>query len=256
MIPKHYLEIKTWLTKQKQSHVPLIVGLNAPQGAGKTTLCKFLSQEFKLVSISIDDFYLTRTQQKNLALKHPSNRYLQQRGYPGTHDIELGTSLLSRIKSQKTPIKIPRYDKAAHGGLGDRLPQAQWTQVETVPDIVILEGWMLGFSPLPENNLDKEFAEINNFLKAYSQWHQFLDAFIHFVPEDINFVIAWRIEAEQKMRDQGRGAMTDEEIKKYIELFLPAYQFFLPILEKNYPVENSNLLRGTISKNRDVKLEL
>lgn len=48
---------------------PLVVGLSAPQGSGKTTIVRFLRQLLQgrglsTVVLSIDDFYLTNAQQK------------------------------------------------------------------------------------------------------------------------------------------------------------------------------------------------
>ena len=72
-----------------------VIGINAPQGAGKTTLVNFCQAMFKLdglssVVLSIDDFYLTNKEQQALANKHPDNRLLQYRGNAGTHDVALG----------------------------------------------------------------------------------------------------------------------------------------------------------------------
>jgi hypothetical protein len=50
-------------------------------------------------TVSIDDFYLNRQEQTELAKKHRDNPYLQHRGFPGTHDILLGTRVLRELKS-------------------------------------------------------------------------------------------------------------------------------------------------------------
>lgn len=49
-------------------------------------------------------------------------------------------------------LRVPRYDKSARGGKGDRAPEAEWSVVSTPPDIVLLEGWMLGFEALPDES--------------------------------------------------------------------------------------------------------
>ena len=66
---------------------PVIIGLSAPQGAGKTTLTRELCTRVakdgcRMVSISIDDFYLSRAEQIALAKRYSDNPFLQQRGYP------------------------------------------------------------------------------------------------------------------------------------------------------------------------------
>lgn len=49
-------------------------------------------------------------------------------------------------------VCVPRYDKSARGGKGDRAPEAEWSVVSKPPDVVLLEGWMLGFEALPEES--------------------------------------------------------------------------------------------------------
>lgn len=210
---------------KKINERPLYVGLNAPQGAGKTTLSTELTTRFRnknknLVAISIDDFYLTHAEQKQLANEHPENPYLQQRGYPGTHDIELG------IQTLKDPRLIPRYDKSAHQGQGDRKPKDQWQQVHSPIDVIVLEGWMLGFYPTTAAKSDPYMKTINEKLKDYSPWYDFFHGFIYLQAEDPSYVLNWRLEAEQNMRAKGLDGMSDEEVKAYAEKFLPAYSFY------------------------------
>jgi D-glycerate 3-kinase len=171
---------------------------------------------------------------------------LQQRGYPGTHDIRLGSATLAALKAissaQKT-VAIPRYDKSAHGGEGDRMPMNEWQSVMAPLDFVILEGWCVGFTPLPETDIqDAHLSEINKMLAQYAAWHNFLDAFIQLRAQRIGDVVRWRIEAEQKMRAQGKPGMSDEKIQAYIERFLPAYEMYLPVLEKKPPVSLPRLV--------------
>lgn len=72
-----------------------MIGINAPQGAGKTTLVNSFRDLFRRdglssVVLSIDDFYLTRGEQQALAERHPGNRLVEFRGNAGTHDVALG----------------------------------------------------------------------------------------------------------------------------------------------------------------------
>ena len=224
---------------------PVIFGLNGPQGCGKTTATSaavaLLRSEHQLpgIAISIDDFYLTRTEQLALAQAHAENPYLQQRGYPGTHDIRLGSEVLSKLKTinrVKQPVALPRYDKSLHDGEGDRLPEASWPKIAPPVDFVILEGWCVGFTPVEESGIsDPHLIEINRLLARYKDWHRFFDAFIQFKAQDIRDTVHWRIEAEQNMRAQGKTAMSEERIKAYIERFLPAYDMYLPALGEKLP---------------------
>jgi len=50
-------------------------------------------------------------------------------------------------------IHIPRYDKSAYGGKGDRAQQKDWMKMDGPLDLVIVEGWMLGFQPI--DSVDK-----------------------------------------------------------------------------------------------------
>jgi len=43
---------------------------------------------------------------------------------------------------------VPQYDKSLHHGRGDRAPFGRWLTATGPVDVVILEGWMLGFTPL------------------------------------------------------------------------------------------------------------
>lgn len=233
---------------------PVIFGLNGPQGSGKTTATgeavRILASDAGIcgITVSIDDFYLTHAEQLHLAAAHTDNPFLQQRGYPGTHDIRLGTEVLHSLKSinkDKVPVAIPRYDKSSHEGEGDRLNKSDWPVVAPPLDFAILEGWCVGFTAVSESAVrDAHLAEVNTMLKNYRVWYDFLDAFIQLKAEDINDTVRWRIEAEQKMRAQGKPAMSDERIRAYIERFLPAYELYLPGLGENPPVAKPRLVIG------------
>ena len=129
---------------------PLMVGISAPQGCGKTTLVDFMHDLFALddlhcVVMSLDDFYLTRKDQLQLAEKFPENRMLQYRGNAGSHDMPLVLETLDALQNQRLPAAIPRFDKALFDGKGDRSPRDQWSSVTRPVDVVLFEGWMLGF---------------------------------------------------------------------------------------------------------------
>jgi len=50
-------------------------------------------------------------------------------------------------------LVIFRYDKSAFAGRGDRAPESQWPVIEGPVDIVLFEGWMSGFSALPDGKV-------------------------------------------------------------------------------------------------------
>jgi D-glycerate 3-kinase len=215
---------------------PCLIGIQAPQGAGKTTLVRYLldllpSLGLRGAGVSIDDFYLTRDEQLRLAAAHPGNPYLEHRGYPGTHDIGLGEATLAALRglagsdsAAAAGARVPVYDKSAHGGRGDRAPATAWRDVTGPLDIVFVEGWMLGFSPLPEAALaDPALVAPNRALASYDRWHRLLDAFVVLRATDPRFVLRWRVEAEEAMRASGRPALDRAAIEDYIRRFLPAY---------------------------------
>ncbi|MDP2273869.1 MAG: hypothetical protein Q8K32_24220 [Archangium sp.] len=215
-----------WL-KEQVAHArrrPVLAGLSAPQGAGKTTLVGKLvpllaAHGVRAVALSIDDFYLRREEQVQLAAANPGNPYLEHRGYPGTHDVELGARTLTALL-QGAEVELPRYDKTAHGGRGDRSPRGE--RVQGRFDVVLLEGWMLGFTPVPA--VDPLLEVINQKLTAYEAWYRLIDVMVCLRAEDPRFVLRWRTEAEDKVRASGKPALSPAAIEDYVRRFLPAYE--------------------------------
>lgn len=266
-----------WLLRRGRKRQCQVIGINAPQGAGKTTLVNSFRDLFKRdglssVVLSIDDFYLTRGEQQALAEKHPGNRLVELRGNAGTHDVELGRwvgalflcecclcvlhsvsdlwthnnplsftpstrreTLLRCLQAQGgDTVHVPAYDKSLHAGRGDRLPPEQWPSVPGPIDVVLLEGWMLGFRPLPADApaLEGEGGQlraVNAYLGEYARWHELMDAWVVVQVEDVEQVYAWRLEAERRMRAaRGEGgSMSDDEVRDFVSRFLPAYRAFL-----------------------------
>ena len=102
----------------KHSHTPIVVGINGAQGAGKSTLSKILKALLthgfgkSVVHLSIDDLYLSRSRREALAQSiHP---LFKTRGVPGTHDVELGKTILSALTHGDSvlPLQIPAFDNA------------------------------------------------------------------------------------------------------------------------------------------------
>jgi len=242
---------------------PVLVGLQAPQGAGKTTLVTHLLESLPSLGlrgagVSIDDFYLTRAEQLRVTAAHPGNPYYAHRGYPGTHDTALGVATLDALgrlgpNASGESVRVPVYDKSAHEGRGDRAPESQWRVVSAPLDLVIVEGWMLGFTPVAESTLtDPMLVAPNRALAEYEAWHSRLQAFISLHAVDPMSVVDWRIGAEEDMKARGKPGMTREQASDFIQRFLPAYAVyegavsFLPpaqkleiwIDNKRMPVEN------------------
>jgi D-glycerate 3-kinase len=257
-VDDYYLPVFQWCADvvQQLPSRPVRVGLNGPQGCGKSTLVEHAVKTLaawgiRAVAVSIDDFYLTYSQQRALAERHPGNRYTEFRGYPGTHDVSLGARVLDALASPAPQsVRTPVYDKAAHQGRGDRVPEALFRSVNTPLDLVFLEGWMLGFTPVDSESLtDPDLAVVNNALGDYSAWIERLDAFIHLDAHDPNFVIDWRIDAERARRAAGAAGLTDEQARDYVLRFIPAYQTWGQGLREHLPV-NGPWLRVTLGNDR------
>ena len=61
-------------------------------------------------------------------------------------------------------MAVPRYDKSAFKGEGDTADIATWPIVEGPLDIVLFEGWMLGFQPVipAESEMFEEAMQLVN----------------------------------------------------------------------------------------------
>ena len=155
------------LTEQR----PLFVAVQGPQGSGKSYLSAKLQDclqspphSLHVVVFSIDDLYLPHEALVSLATAHPHNILWQGRGQPGTHDIDLGVKTLSALKAGHHTVKLPQFDKSLFAGEGDRLSMDDdsGTVVEQPPllDIVILEGWCVGFHPISEDALLSRWDDV------------------------------------------------------------------------------------------------
>ncbi len=242
----------------------LVVGINGPQGAGKTTLvwaleARLAEHGLRAIGVSIDDFYLPRKLQVWLALQHLENPLLQARGHAGTHDVALGTATLGALaglgKGQAT--QVPVYDKTAFDGRGDRLPMGQWRRVDGPVDVVLLEGWMLAFAPVGTAALASHvgwqqaiWAQVDENLGLYREWTQRLDVLLHLTVDDPQTVAGWRIDAEERVRQAGRPAMSEAEVAAYVELFLPAYRVYPQALTARPPVPRDRYWRVELGADR------
>lgn len=243
LVPPYYLPVARWCQAllAERTGRPVVIGVSGPQGAGKSTLAEAVVRGLaelgvRGIAISIDDFYLTHEEQRALSARHPGNRYLAYRGYPGTHDVALGRAVLVDLLAG-VPTVVPAYDKSAHTGRGDRGAPSSFRRVEGRLDLVVLEGWMLGFVPVDPATLEPDLRPPNEALAAYASWHEKLDALVRLDAHSLDDIVAWRIGSERARRERGEGALTDDEARDYIERFLPAYRSYLPGLRASPPCE-------------------
>lgn len=209
----------------------LVQGILGGQGVGKSTLCQILKQILNylgcsVATLSIDDLYLTYPQRQELRRKDPR---LIWRGPPGTHDVNLGIEVIDRCRNSNSTEKIlmPRFDKSAYNGAGDRsTPEAI-----SKPDILLFEGWFVGVQPMAEDCFTRPPAPIitaedirfakdsNRRLRAYLPLWDKLDSLMVLYPEDYRLSKQWRKEAEHKMIATEKTGMSDAEIDRFVEYF-------------------------------------
>jgi D-glycerate 3-kinase len=227
-------QISKWLLQYKKR--PLMIGINGPQGAGKTTLVNELQEAWpSVVSISLDDFYIPFNEQ--ILLK--GNPLLEYRGLPGTHSVELLLDRLRKIEA-RIPTSIPKFDKSLRNGRGDRLSPELWTEVVDA----LIEGWSLGFQAIPLLTCDtskysfpfteRDLIQINQNLKFYDCINQMLDCFFQIKAQNIDYVYTWRWQQEETMKQKlgGKVGLSFDQVRDFVHRFMPIYDIYLPQLEK------------------------
>ncbi|KAI0776290.1 P-loop containing nucleoside triphosphate hydrolase protein [Trametes elegans] len=242
---------------------PLIVGVQGPQGSGKTYLTSILRDVLQgqphglsVAVLSIDDLYLPHEGLVSLAAAHPDNALLRGRGQPGTHDVPLGTEVLNKLKrindagAPERGVELPSFDKSLFDGEGDRAPRG--TVVRPPVDVVLFEGWCVGFYPIPVEEVERRYSQpieglgddflqrngfrvhdvldVNERLKSYVSWWNLFDAFIQIKPPQAHpytYIYKWRLQQEHNMkaRNGGKG-MSDEQVERFVDRYIPGYVFF------------------------------
>ena len=246
-------------SQQQQLGRPLIQGLLGGQGTGKTTLGFILNIllsyfDKTFLNISLDDLYKTYSDRQKLRDRRPE---LIWRGPPSTHDIDLGIQVLQKLRDrhpeEPEAIAIPRFDKSLHNGAGDRIQP----EISYNADIILFEGWFVGMRPLPISAFqdfippilsesDRQLAiACNANLYDYLPLWDYLDSLIVLVPEDYNYSLQWRIEAERKLVNSGKTGMSDPEITQFVEYFWKALhpELFMPrMIDRDHPASCADLV--------------
>ena len=208
-IPEDWRILAANLALRWRSDTPRRVGLAGGQGAGKSTLSSAIvaaGRHFglRVVSLSIDDFYLTRSEREALAVRvHP---LLATRGPPGTHDVLLCESVMDALDADGV-VTVPVFDK----GLDNRAPQT--LNVQAPADVVLLEGWCVGARPEPADRLDQPInaleaesdseglwrGHINKALATgYARLFGELDCLIFLRVPNLDAVVRWRLQQESE----------------------------------------------------------
>ncbi|THH01326.1 hypothetical protein EW026_g1360 [Hermanssonia centrifuga] len=242
---------------------PLFVAVQGPQGSGKTFLTSRLREtlvsdphSLSVIVLSIDDLYLPHDQLVTLAQANPENRLLNGRGQPGTHDVQLGTRILSQLKrineadNKDEIVEIPSFDKSLFGGEGDRVNEC--VTAHGPVDVIIMEGWCVGFYPLTPEEIERRWElpvqglggdffgsrgfqkanvfDINMKLCTYLPWWEFFDTFIQIKPVEnhpYDYIYTWRLQQEHHMKSLNGGkGMTDQQVEAFVDRYIPGYVFF------------------------------
>lgn len=238
---------------QVRANKPLIIGVNGSQGSGKSTLTAFLKEyltqlhNLNVAVISLDDFYYSKPIRQELADQvHP---LLKTRGVPGTHDTKQLAQVLSSLKKGQS-IRLPRFNKATD----NPEPFSNWPKAEANVDIAILEGWCLGCTAQPKEQLIEPINDLehnedpqgvwrayaNTKLKQdYQPLYELFDFWLMLKAPEFGAVSDWRKQQESKLKasvgsnKNASGIMTDSEIDRFIQHFQRLTEVGLRRLPRN-----------------------
>ena len=165
------------------------------------------------------------------------------------------TSLL-RLCRERQDFAVPRYDKSAFSGQGDTADKENWPTVTGPLDVVLFEGWMLGFKPVGAEQaagIEGAMGKVDEYLRAYEKaWDAHVGAWLVIKVATAEWVFKWRLEAEQKMKAAGKDGMSDEGVREFVNRYLPAYEAYLPALYAQGPTtaQKGKLLYVEVDANR------
>jgi D-glycerate 3-kinase len=277
------------LPKIKQQHAessePIILGISGLQGSGKSTwaskIVEILTSQHQLhtITISLDDLYKTHDDLVAQRAKDTENKLYRTRGQPGTHEEQLAAKFFSDLKAYRgnTELKIPSFDKSKFNGEGDRAPESEWPVITRKPDVVVFEGWCVGFQPLPSSAIEQKYKDalagklpvntpaqhqlqhlmdINESLRQYCDAFmgpQHFDFFIHIDTDDLNNVYTWRLQQEHKLIEAKGSGMSDDQVRAFIDGYMPSYEVYLDVLRKGLFVEKGRHVRVELDKLRRIE---
>lgn len=230
---------------------PLLL-LNAPVGAGKTTLSGLLrqlapEQGLRLAVASIDDAYLPWQERLEAMAGNP---FGVTRVPPGSHDPQLLCDLIDRWRNGE-PLELPRFDKTLRNGQGDRA-----AGVCLHADALLLEGWLLGCKPLGSalgaalaRQEDQELSAalwLRPLERAWlPRWDQALEAYQPLWarsdglwllrPQRWSLPRRWRFQAEARQRRRGGSSLSAAALDQLVRASLcslPPQLYQDPLLQR------------------------
>lgn len=219
-----------------------IIGVNGCQGSGKSTLADYLCTQVKLqygaatVSLSLDDFYLTKAERTTLA--HDVHPLLAVRGVPGTHDIALAIDTVNSLKAGKRTL-LTRFDKSTD----DRTKVEDSVIMNGPIGLIVLEGWCFGATPESQEKLATPVNELEKKSDANSIWRRYVndalagdyqslfnmaDRRVMLRAPSFDSVFKWRLEQEQKLAERLRlnikdplpsDIMDENDVRHFVNYF-------------------------------------
>jgi D-glycerate 3-kinase len=220
------------------------IGISGAPGSGKSTLARALVSYLNQAGIpacllTLDDYYLARSQREQLAVNlHP---LFQQRGVPGTHELDRLLADLGQIRSGKIEgLRLPVFNKS----IDDRVAEHKWRSLEKVPRVVILEGWCVGVPPQKQIEFDLPANEMERLHDAHGAWrqqvrkawcqlynalHGRLDQVWYIRVPDWNCVIDWRWQQEQEL------AQMNLKSRAEVVNFLGCFERIVNHMQNSYP---------------------
>ncbi|MGI9271220.1 MAG: hypothetical protein ACR2QT_05555 [Woeseiaceae bacterium] len=259
-----YEPLARWVERRlsgREGSEPFVLGINGAQGTGKSTLADYIREYLReahgrrTAVLSIDDLYLTRAQRH--ALSKDVHPLLATRGVPGTHDVELGLSVIQSLKrlGQGQSLRVPRFDKASD----DRSAESEWSLVSGPVDLIILEGWCVDSQPQTDDELLIAVNDLEKYEDPKGIWRRYvnqqladvypplfelIDALVFMAVPDFDCVLRWRTEQEQKLAARTSAEETRIMTEPQVERFIQNYE----------RITRNNL--NSIAGRADVRLEL
>ena len=240
LIDDYFAPLAAWLTVKRGASGTLLVGVSGAQGTGKSTLAEFLrlalevNSGWRVVVLSLDDFYLTKRDRVRLSKRvHP---LLETRGVPGTHDLCMLSTCIEELKllNAEREMQVPRFDKS----IDDREDPEAWPVISGRVDVIILEGWCVGSTAQASDTLSTAINSLEEEQDPSVEWRHFvnaqlageyatlfkqLDALVFLRAPNFDAVKRWRIEQEEKLAAatgvSAAGVMNKSQVARFIQHF-------------------------------------
>ena len=252
-IAKSYVDLFNQIKNKKTL---MIAG---SQGSGKSTLSIQIKKYFKkfyyksVVILSIDDFYLSTYQRKQLAKKLKTNLF-DTRGVPCTHNLKLLVETVDKLKRNNFPVYIPIFDKVTDN-------KKKYNRKINKADLIILEGWCVGSKPIDPLYLKKNINDLekindpdmiwrtayNQSLVEYQKLFNKFNYYIFIKLPNWQYVINWKYKQELGLR----SLSSDNHLKKKLYLFIQYYEKLSKWMSLSCP-DICNILI-TLDKNQKMK---